>query len=119
MNVTILGTTYTINYKAYDDDNVFRNSGVFGYCKYCGAKEIVICSLATNPDYDNYSDAERAAAEKLTLRHEIVHAFMVESGLPGTASASYMAWSENEEMVEWIAYMGEKIYQAWVDADAL
>lgn len=118
MTVNILGTDYAIEYRPYDGDRNFRD-GADGYCKYCGSKLIAICNLATHPDYSDVADDERVAIQKMTLRHEIVHAFMVESGLPGTSSAAYRAWSDNEEMVEWIAYMGEKIHKAWSDAGAL
>ena len=42
--------------------------------------------------------------EKKNLRHEIVHAFLFESGL-----AENSEWAYNEEMVDWIAKQGPKI----------
>lgn len=55
---------------------------------------------------------------KKVLRHEIVHAFFLESGLH-ECSGSADAWAANEAMVDWIARQGIKIYQAWKEADAL
>ena len=51
-------------------------------------------------------------------RHEIVHAFLEESGL-AECSGTSDAWAMNETMVDWIARMGEKIYKAWSDAGAI
>lgn len=38
------------------------------------------------------------------LRHEVVHAFLYESGLDN------QAWAENEEIVDWISIQLDKIY---------
>ena len=54
---------------------------------------------------------------KKVLRHEIVHAFLLESGLDFCTTAE--TWARNEEMVDWLARQGEKIYAAWGNAGAL
>lgn len=51
---------------------------------------------------------------KKVLRHEIVHAFLFESGL-----AENSPWAQNEELVDWIAIQGLKLYQAWQEAGAI
>ena len=56
---------------------------------------------------------------KKTLRHEIMHAFLNESGLSDSSNQYGGAWAKNEEMVDWIALQGEKIYNAWKEANAL
>ena len=48
------------------------------------------------------------------VRHEIIHAFLEESGL-GECSD----WARNEEVIDWIARMGEKLCKAWLEAGAL
>lgn len=55
---------------------------------------------------------------KFILRHEIVHAFLFESGLWGCSSSSN-AWALNEEMVEWISIQHEKLHDAFRFAGAL
>ena len=55
---------------------------------------------------------------KNPLRHEIVHAFLYECGLAENANGTD-AWPKNEEMVDWIAFTGPKIYTAWAEAGAL
>lgn len=48
---------------------------------------------------------------KKVIRHEIVHAFLKESGLDANSD-----WARNEEIVDWFALQGPKIMAAWVDA---
>ena len=55
-----------------------------------------------------------AAIRRQTLRHEIVHAFFLESGL-----GSESDYAQNEELVDWIARQGPKLYRAWAEAGAL
>ena len=47
-------------------------------------------------------------------RHEIIHAFLFESGL---AENSY--WAQNEEMVDFFAIQAPKLFKAFKAADAL
>lgn len=42
------------------------------------------------------------------LKHELVHAFLIESGLD---DQTYDAWAKNEEMIDWIAFQMFKISQ--------
>lgn len=46
--------------------------------------------------------------------NEIVHAFLLESGLDENSE-----WARNEELVDWIAIQGPKIWKAWQEADAV
>lgn len=69
-------------------------------------------------DTTTESKKTRELMKKAALRHEIIHAFLYESGL-NENSEPCEAWGTNEEMVEWLAVQGPKIYQAWKEADAL
>lgn len=60
-----------------------------------------------------------SALKKETLRHEIVHAFLYESGLSGSSSKIEGGWATNEEMVDWIAIQANKLIAAWKAADCL
>lgn len=118
MKISILGTEYTITRKKYEDDPVFKDRSIDGYCDGY-LKEIVICDLSTYPGWENEPESRVKTAEKQTIRHEIVHAFLAESGLNDSAFAYDRAWAQNEEMVDWIAWQGAKLYEAWRVADAL
>lgn len=49
------------------------------------------------------------------LRHEIVHAFLYESGL-AVSSMEATEWAINEEMVDWFARQSPKIFRAFKEA---
>lgn len=55
---------------------------------------------------------------KEVLRHEIAHAFFYESGLWDSSNGT-TAWATNEEMIDWIAIQGLKLYTAWEEAEAV
>lgn len=118
MTVNILGTEYKVAIKPYSEDEAFERLDIIGYCDGY-SKKIVFCDLSTHPEYGKDPVETREACEKVTLRHEIVHAFLNESGLMSSACEVVGAWSKNEEMVDWIALQGEKIYKAWLEVGAL
>lgn len=112
MKINILGTDYRIIKKKYNEDELFEKNSWVGYCNE-DLKEIVYCDLSSTQGYLSSSKAEIIKGEKAILRHEIVHAFLNESGL-SFCSLNYSAgWAKNEEMVDWFAIQGEKIYNCW------
>lgn len=118
MKLSILGTEYTIMKKKYDEEPYFAKYSADGFCDSV-LHEIVYCDLSTYPGYENESVEYAALSEKETLRHEIVHAFLNESGLQNCAHTFDGPWSKDEEIVDWIAIQGPKIYAAWVEAGAV
>ena len=118
MIVNILGTEYKIIVKKYQEDESFEKNSLVGYCDGY-AKEIVVCDMHTYKGWENEEEKTVVAAQKQTVRHEIVHAFFDESGLMDSSNMVECPWSKNEEMVDWIALQGTKIYQAWKECDAI
>lgn len=118
MTINVLGTPYSLMVKKYSDDEVFDRKRICGYCDY-HAKEIVICDMHTYKEWEHESEKTISNAQKSIVRHEIVHAFLDESGLCENSNSFDGAWATNEEMVDWFAVQGAKIYQAWMEADAL
>ena len=118
MTVNILGTEYTITVKKYDEDEAFERNSIGGYCDGL-TKNIVVCDMKTYKGWEHEPQETIEAAQKQTIRHEIVHAFLDESGLCDSSLNVDCAWSKNEEMVDWFALQGPKIYKAWQEADAL
>lgn len=108
MTISILGTEYTISFVSERDEPRLKNCD--GFCDET-TKEIVV---------ENYERGELGSKgklelqEKKNLRHEIVHAFLFESGL-----AENSEWAYNEEMVDWVAKQGPKLMKAWQEAGAL
>ena len=112
MTVNVLGTEYKIIVKKYDEDECFEKSSFAGYCDGY-TKEIVICDMSTYKGWENEPEETVKKATKEILRHEIVHAFLNESGLSANANTIDGSWAKNEEMVDWIALQGVKLYHAW------
>ena len=106
MTVDVLGTEYTI----IESDRVQNTNlnNMDGYCDH-STKKIVIDTFQNQPgsmeDLDKYRNH--------VIRHELVHAFLFESGL-GCES-----WANNEEIVDWIAYQFPKIAKAFAIANVI
>ena len=118
MVVSVLGTVYEITRKKYADDPDFKDRGMYGYCDGILHK-IVLCDMTTFPGMEKEPEDRCRAIERVTLRHEIVHAFFNESGLKDSSFLVDQPWSKNEEMVDWFALQGPKIYEAWKTVDAV
>lgn len=117
--VDILGTKYTIEMKGRDEDDGFkeRHAHAYGYMDSIN-KRIVIKDETKRKDWEEKDTETFVKWAKKTLRHEIVHAFLCESGLMHNTKYSGN-WSDNEEMVDWIAIQGEKLALAWAQAGAM
>lgn len=50
------------------------------------------------------------------LKHEIIHAFLNESGLKHETHSS-CTWSQNEEMIDWFAIMFDRIHLTFIEAE--
>lgn len=109
MTVVILGTAYSIKEQTESENPRLKDCD--GYCDWT-TKEIVV-EREVNGTLGNMDCYVRKV-----LRHEIVHAFALESGLH-ECSGETDAWACNEAMVDWFARQGQKIYAAWREAGAL
>lgn len=110
--VNVLGTKYTII------DGVPQEKlgdGVAGFCDPF-KKEILILDFWKHPEWKTEETEKLATMKREVMRHEIVHAFLNESGLKECATSSYGPWAQNEEMVDWLAIHGPKICTAWKEA---
>lgn len=111
MTVNILGTEYEIITKTGAEDELLRH----GNCGYCDASVHRIILSPFERDPANMYQAEDIESERRSaLRHEIIHAFLAESGLTYGSS-----WAQNENCVEWIAQMFPKLQAAFIAAGAL
>lgn len=112
MIISVLGTEYNILEKKYNDDEYFKKNDSDGYCDSVNC-EIVLCDMKTHPMLENESREYCDKIQRAILRHELVHAFLNESGLKDSAGVYTSAWSKNEEMVDWIAIQFPKILKAF------
>ena len=116
--VTILGQDYAIEVRKVEDDKVLKKRHLGGYCA-SPSKRIIVRDRSSSVELEMSTEEDALLVMKSVLRHEIVHAFLNESGLSQEAARCASPWSLNEEMVDWIAIQGPKIYKAWLEAGAL
>lgn len=105
-SVNILGTDYEVFESNKKEDKLLKSAD--GYCDHTEHK-CIIDELVPNAKSVGNMDAYR---QKL-IRHELIHAFLFESGL-GAES-----WGTNEEMVDWIAFQFPKMLEAFKWASAI
>ena len=108
--VTILGVKYDVylDVPEHKDKDLM---GRFGYCTPT-QKKIVVVDLNTVDDWRDETFYSKTVQSKTTLRHEIIHAFLYESGLWGSSLVSEH-WAMNEEMIDWIAQQFPKILKVF------
>lgn len=108
MKVKILGTEYDIIRNAEEKD--------YPQLKKCDGftdfsiKKIVVADF----DKDESSIDDLEWYKNKVLRHEIVHAFVYESGL-----AENCDWARNEEMTDWIAIQFTKMLEVFIQVGAI
>lgn len=107
--VNILGSEWTIKEQSESENEKLK--GCDGYMDWT-IREIVV----EREMQGNLADMEKHIRK--VLRHEIVHAFLTESGLYECAG-EVESWALSEAMADWIARQGQKIYKAWEEAGAL
>lgn len=115
MKISVLGVPYTVRCVLSSKDKHLEDCD--GYCD-TSTKTIMV---------RDYTEEERREVDALRdldaykhkcMRHEIVHAFLYESGLSVNALDDG-PWATNEEMVDWLAIQGPKLHAAWIAAKCL
>lgn len=106
-NINVLGTEYTVEEREQKEDKHLKYAD--GYCDHTLRKCVV---RIIEPDKNSLGDLE--VYKKKVIRHELIHAFLTESGLSGDA-----VWAVNEEMVDWLAHQFPKLLEAFKKAGAI
>ena len=112
--ISVLNTSYSVCIA--NEEECPRLKEFDGFCD-TSTKEIYVT------DYSRRSDELasvrcgniRAVIERVLL-HEIIHAFLFESGMDANSNPSPEAWATNEEMVDWFSLQFFKIAAAFADA---
>lgn len=110
--VNILGTEYTVYLKTGEECPKLDAVNAGGYTEPF-AKELYVRDVTREKD-DPRNVLKMDEYIKSTVRHEMVHAFMFESGLNAESE-----WAQNEELVDWIALQAPKLFKAFKEAGAL
>ena len=108
MKISILGTEYEIILEAKEGDYP-KLKKCDGYTDF-SIKQIVVAKFES----DDMSVTDLKIHSKKVLRHEIIHAFIHESGL-----AENSTWAINEELIDWIALQFEKMLFVFYQMNAL
>lgn len=109
--INVLGTDTRIFFKKEAEDSKLKNMA--GY--YDASKSMIVVKIL-EPDENSMGDLDKYQME--TLRHEIIHAFLHESGLDA-CSGSTDSWATNEEMVDWFAIQSPKIFKVFQELGVL
>ena len=111
--INVLGTTYKITVQNISDNKMMQEHQWCGMC--CKSSKIIIIADFDDTDYFDFStEEEKDYYAKTTIRHEIIHAFLKESGLDEN-SLPTEKWSLNEEMIDWIAIQLPKILKVLLE----
>lgn len=94
-HVNILGSTWTIRPEEMEDNN------------YDGLTDPSLQEIKIRLDNVNEVGNFEGMMKKQT-RHEVIHAFLYESGLSFNSD-----WAVNEELVDWIAIQFPKIAEVY------
>lgn len=108
MMVHVLGENYTLNFIPEEQDEGLKECD--GYCDETIKALVVKQYRRDEPGSKKALDLQ----EKKNFRHEIIHAFLCESGL-----AENSTWAQEEEMVDWFAKQFPKLVAAFQEVDAL
>lgn len=101
MTIDVLGTDYEVRLVADTEDPKLKDDYIDGYCD-CTTKVIAV---KVNQEEDSNTLEDLNVYRDKVLKHEIVHAFMNESGLRENS------WACNEEIVDWIAIQFDKMFE--------
>lgn len=102
MKVNVLGTEYTVLERKLNEDNKLERLN--GYCD-TSVKLIVLRDVKEVED-DEDSQKNLQVYRNRLLRHELIHAFLFESGLDDD-------WAVNEQMIDFFAMQFEKLEETF------
>lgn len=111
--MNILGTEYSIKFGSETDYPSLE--GIDGYCD-SSTKEIVVDDMKKTEGTIG-AKGNLAEHQKVCIRHEIIHAFMEESGLSG--NFEHKTIGIEETTVDWFAIQSPKIFRVFSELDVL
>ena len=104
----ILGTLYKAYEATAETDVKLKHCD--GYCDHT----IRVCVVDECRQRDDMNKGDSKSFKKKVMRHEVIHAFLYESGL-----AENSKWAMDEEMVDWIAHQFPKILKTFQTLNCL
>jgi len=102
--VNILGSEYDVLFKSIEEDENLDELNA--YCD-SSVNKVVVRSDLMNRTLRCKEDLSKF--NNKTIRHELIHAFMDESGVAG------VEWCHDESLVDWIAVQMPKMFVVMKD----
>lgn len=110
ITINILGTRYEFCERTLAEDEYLKNCD-----GYCDKTSKTICITTKKPEHDD--DVFDVYIKKVK-RHEIIHAFMNESGLQENFEHPNR-YGHDETTIDWFAIQFTKLLAAFKEADCL
>lgn len=107
LKIDVLGTEYTLK-----ESNEGLDPKLVGRDGYCDTS-IKECVVDEMNDTSPSAKGNLSEYKKSVKRHELIHAFLYESGLDSCS------WADNEAMVDWFAIQMPKLVKAFKVAGCL
>jgi len=108
--INVLGANYIIKFVHDSESSTFlEDPDCGGFCS--PLHKVIAIRRDKFGDPEQYTPIDIAAIKSI-IRHEIIHAFLHESGLDEHGH-SERNWAGNEEVVQWFALQGPKIFEVW------
>lgn len=108
MKISVLGTEYAVEIRQMKEDKLLNDCD--GYCDKT-THRIVVAEKDNDSDLGDYEQYQ-----KKCIRHELIHAFLFESGLHENFQHTN---GHDETMIDWIAAQFPKMQKAFEEAGAL
>lgn len=106
--VNVLGSEWSV---VFGTEKEYQNlSEMDGYADF-STHQIVIDTMEKADGQIGFK-GDMTEYKKQVIRHEIIHAFLYESGLEACSTTSDN-WAVNEEMVDWFAIQSPKIFKVF------
>lgn len=106
--VNILGSEWNVK---FGNEKEYPNlTNIDGYTDL-SIREIVVDDMEASQGQIG-AKADLESYQKQVVRHEIIHAFLLESGLDSNSNSAD-SWAVNEEMVDWFAIQSPKIFKVF------
>ena len=106
--VNILGSEWSVK---FGNEKEYPNLAEMDGYTDSSTKDIIVDDMKTSCGQVG-SKADLESYQKQVVRHEIIHAFLAESGLESCSNKAE-SWATNEEMVDWFAIQSPKIFKVF------
>lgn len=112
--INILGSEWNVK---FGSEKKYPNlTNIDGYTDL-SMREIVVDDMEASQGQIG-AKADLESYQKQVVRHEIIHAFLLESGLDSNSNSAD-SWAVNEEMVDWFAIQSPKIFKVFNEYDLM